>query len=82
MYDLRSSSGRKDYCENIKPKKFTKKALEGGKFSHRLNGMRHKSIQARQYNHCQYCYYQYMNDVPESNWEDYPELRQNRQGVW
>jgi len=47
VYDLRSSSGQKDYCRNIKPKKITKTALEGGKFSHCLNGMRHNSIQAR-----------------------------------
>jgi len=73
--------GRKDYCRNIKPKKITKTALEGGKFSHRLDGMRHNSIQARKSDHCQYCYYQYMNDVPESNREDYPELKQNRQGI-
>ncbi len=75
VYDLRSSGGQKDYCRNINPKKITKKALEGGKFSHCLNGMRHNSIQARKTDHCQYCYYQYMNDVPESNREDYPELR-------
>jgi hypothetical protein len=81
VYDLRSSGGRRDYCGNIKPKKITKMALEGGKFSHRLDGMRHNSIQARKSDHCQYCYYQYMNDVPESNREDYPELRQNRQGI-
>ena len=81
VYDLRSSGGRKDYCRNIKPKKITKTALEGGKFSHRLDGMRHNSIQARKSDHCQYCYYQYMNDVPESNREDYPELKQNRQGI-
>ena len=81
VYDLRSSGGRKDYCENIKPKRITKKALEGGKFSQRLDGMRHNSIQARQYDYCQYCYYQYMNEVPESNREAYQELRQNRQGV-
>jgi hypothetical protein len=54
---------------------------EGGKFSQRLDGMRHNSIQARQYDYCQYCYYQYMNDVPESNREDSPELKQNRQGI-
>ena len=74
VYDLRSSVGRKDYCRNIKPKMITKKALEGGKFSHRLDGMRHNSIQqARKTDHCQYCYYQYMNVIPESNREDYPE---------
>jgi len=77
VYDLRSSGGRKDYCRNIKPKKITKMALEEGKFSHHLDGMRHNSIQARKTDNCRYCYYQYMNVIPESNREDYPELKQN-----
>ena len=81
VYDLRSSGGRKDYCENIKPTKITKMALERGKFIHRLDGMRHNSIQAKKTDHCQYCYYQYMNDVAECNREAYRELRQNRQGI-
>ncbi len=81
VYDLQSSGGRKDYCKKIKPTKIIKKALEREKFIHRLDGMRHNSIQARKTGHCQYCYYQYMNDVPESNREDYPELKQNRQGI-
>jgi len=65
----------------FQPKKITKMALEGGKFSHCLDGMRHNSIEARKSDHCQYCYYQYMNDIPESNREDYPELKQNRKGI-
>jgi hypothetical protein len=83
VYDLWSSGSRKDYCDSIKTKMITiiKTALEGGKFSHRFNGMRLNSIQARMADHCQYCYYQYMNDVLESKWEAYPELRQNRQGM-
>ncbi len=30
VYDLRSSSGRKDYCKNIKPKKVTKRCWSEG----------------------------------------------------
>ena len=81
VYDLRSSIGRYEYCRNIKTKKITKRALEGGKFSMRLDGMRHNSIQARKNDHCQFCYFQYMNDIAENNREDYPELKQNRKGI-
>ena len=81
VFDLRSSGGRKDYCDMVKTKKITKAALEGGKFSRRLDGMRHNSIPARKHDHCQYCYYQLMNEIPETKRKDYPELKQNRSGV-
>jgi hypothetical protein len=80
VFDLRSSGGRKDYCDMVKTKKITKAALEGGKFSRRLDGMRHNSIPARKHDHCQYCYFQLINEIPEKKRGDYPELRQNRSG--
>ncbi len=78
VYDLWSSQGRKDYLREVKTKRITKTTLEGGIFKHHLDGMRHNSIQAKKNDHCQYCYFQYMNEIPESKREHYPELRQNR----
>ncbi len=75
VYDLWSSKGRKDYLREVYTKRITKTTLEGGVFKHCLNGMRHNSIQAKKNNYCQYCYFQYMNEVPESKQEHYPELR-------
>jgi hypothetical protein len=54
VYDLRSSGGRKDYCDEVKTKRITKTTLEGGFFKHCLDRMRHNSIQARKFDHCQY----------------------------
>jgi hypothetical protein len=65
----------------VKTKKINKAALETGKFSHCLDGMRHNLIPVRKHNHCQYCYYQVMNEIPESKRNDYLELRQNQSDV-
>ncbi len=81
VHELRSSQGQKDYLREVNTKRITKTTLEGGIFKHRLNGMRDNSIQAKKNDHCQYCYFQYMNEVPESKQEHYPELRQNQSGV-
>ncbi len=82
VYDLRSSQSWKNYIREIKTKRITNTSLEGGYFKHRLSRMRHiTSIQEKKNNHCRYCYYQYMNEIAESNWEHYPELRQNQSNV-
>ncbi len=81
VYDLQSSQGWKDYLREVKTKRIMKTTLEGGVFKHHLNGMRHNSIQAKKNDHCQYCYFQYMNEVLESKREHYPELRQNQSSV-
>jgi hypothetical protein len=47
VYDLQSSQGQKDYLREVKTKRITKTTLEGGVFKHRLDGMRHNSIQAK-----------------------------------
>jgi hypothetical protein len=75
VYDLLSSQDWKDYLREVKTKRITKTTHEGGIFKYCLNGMRHNSIQAKKNGHCQYCYFQYMNEVPESKREHYPELR-------
>ena len=81
VYDLLSSQDWKDYLREVKTKRITKTTHEGGIFKYCLNGMRHNSIQAKKNGHCQYCYFQYMNEVPESKREHYPELRWNQSGV-
>jgi hypothetical protein len=81
VYDLRSSSGRKDYCNEVKTKRITKATLDGGYFKHRLDRMRHSSIQARKFDHCQYCYYILMNEIPAKKRKYYQDLRQSRSGV-
>ncbi len=80
MYDLQSSSGQNDYCDEVKTKRIIKATLEGGYFKHPLDRMRHNSIQARKFDHCQYCYYNLMNKILESVWKYYKDLKQNRSG--
>jgi hypothetical protein len=77
VYDLQSSQGWKDYLREVKTKRITKATLEGGVFKHGLDRIRHNSIQAKKNDHSHYCNFQYMNEVPESKREHYPELRQN-----
>ncbi len=81
VYDLRSSQGWKDYLRVVKTKRIMKTSLEGSIFKHCLDGMRHNSIHAKKNYNYQYCYFQYMNEVPESKREHYLKLRQNQSGV-
>jgi hypothetical protein len=81
VYDLRSSIGREQYLQAVPTVRISKGALEGY-FSHRLNGMRHNWIRAKEADHCQFCYYQLMNKVPEEDrWHFTKSLRQNRSRI-
>ena len=79
VYDLRSTIGRKQYLQAVPTVRISKVALEGGYFRHQLNGMRHNWIPAKEADHCQWCYYQFMNEVPEEDRRHFTSsLRQNR----
>ena len=78
VYDLRSSIGRKQYLQAVPTVRISKGALEGGYFRHRLDGMRHNWIHAKEADHCQWCYYQLMNEVAEEDRRHFTKsLRQN-----
>jgi hypothetical protein len=79
VFDLRSSICRKLYLQAIPTVRISKGALEGGYFRHRLDGMRHNWIHAKEADHCQWCYYQLMNEVAEEDRRHFTKsLRQNR----
>ena len=82
MFDLTSSHGQAEYLRAVPVVRITKSALEGNYFRHRLDGMRHNWIPAKETNHCQFCYYQLMNDYDE-NERCYltSELKQNRSSI-
>ena len=65
--DLRSSIGRNEYLQAVPMGRISKGALEGEYFRHRLNRMRHNWIPAKESDHCQWCYYKSMNEVPEED---------------
>ena len=77
MYDLTCRLGRSEYLKDVP----TKTALERNLFRHRLDGMRHNWIPANVADHCQYCYYKYMNEYDESVKCHYKGLKQNRSRV-
>jgi hypothetical protein len=82
VYDLRSSIGRKQYLQAVPTVRISKGALEGGYFSHRLNGMRHNWIPVKEADHCQFFYYQLMNKVPEEDRRHFTNsLRQNHSRI-
>jgi hypothetical protein len=82
VFDLRSSIGRKQYLQVVSTVRISKGALEGGYFRHLLNGMRHNWIPAKEADHCQWCYYQLMNKVPEEDSRHFTSsLRQNRRRI-
>ena len=82
VYDLRSSGGRKQYLQAVPAARITKHGLERGSFRHRLDGMRHNWIPAKEADHCRWCYYHLMNEVPEEDRRHYTkELKQNRSRI-
>ena len=82
VYDLRSSICRKQYLQAVPTVRISKGALEGGYFSHRLNGMRHNWIPVKEADHCQFFYYQLMNKVPEEDRRHFTNsLRQNHSRI-
>ncbi len=82
VYNLRSSIGQKQYLQAVPTVRISKGALEGGYFRHRPNGMRHNWIPAKEADHCQWCYYQLMNEVPEEDRRNFTSsFRRNRSRI-
>jgi hypothetical protein len=78
VYDLRSSICRKQYLQAVPTVRISMGALKGGYFRHRLDGMRHNWIPAKEADHCQYCYYHRMNNVDEEDRRHFTKsLKQN-----
>ena len=68
VYNLNSSTGRREYLESVATVRITKHNLERGSFPHRLDGMRHNWVPLTDISkHCQYCYYHLMNEIEESD---------------
>ena len=83
VYNLNSSTGRREYLESVATVRITKHNLERGSFPHRLDGMRHNWVPLTDISkHCQYCYYHLMNEIEESNRRHFVKaLKQNRSRI-
>jgi hypothetical protein len=78
VYDLRSSISRKEYLQAVPTVRISKGALKRVFFQHRLDRMRHNWIPSKKEDHCQWCYYQLMNEVPEEDRQHFTNsLKQN-----
>ena len=78
-WDFTCESGIADYVDSVKPSALTKSRMERSNFfARRLDGTFHAFVPAANDSRCQYCYYQWSNDLDESQKEVQVFMKQNR----
>ena len=66
-WDFSCDSGIADYVDSLKPSALTKSRMERSNFFvRRLDGAFHVFVPVVNNSRCQYCYYQWSNDLDES----------------
>ena len=78
-WDFTCDSGIADYLDSVKPSTLTKFRMERSNFFARcLDGTFHTFVPAANNSCCQYCYYQWSNDLNKSQKEVQAFMKQNR----
>ena len=81
-HDLTCESGIAAYLENVKPTTITKNRMNNGFFVRRLDRRRHPTVSVTdKVKKCQYCAYQFSNELTDRQKESFGYMYQNRHDI-